>query len=145
MAEVTIGGPPRSFWIISIVALLWNLLGVLAYVMQVTMSEEALAALPDAERMLYEDVPAWATAAFAVAVFAGTLGCLLLVLRNALAVQVLVLSLAGVVVQMFHNFFMSGAVDVLGMQAVAMPLLVIVIAAFLVWYASAAKAKGWLS
>ena len=48
---------PRSFMLISAGALVWNLLGVAAYISQVTMSEAALAALPEGERLLYETIP----------------------------------------------------------------------------------------
>ena len=47
--------PPKSFWILSGVALVWNLMGVMAYVVQSLMPDEAIAALPVAERALYEN------------------------------------------------------------------------------------------
>ena len=60
---------PRSFWIISIVALVWNALGVMSYLMSVMMSPETLAAMPEEQRAMYETMPAWVTGAYAVAVF----------------------------------------------------------------------------
>ena len=98
---------PVWFRITGFLALIWNLLGVSAYIMQVRMTEADLAALPEAQQMLYETTPAWATGAFATAVFAGALGCLLLVMRKGLAIPVLIVSLLAVLVQMFHAFFMS--------------------------------------
>jgi hypothetical protein len=144
MSEQSVDSLSRSFWIIGVAALLWNALGVMTYVMQVTMSDEALGALPETERMLYENIPAWVTAAFATAVFAGTIGSLLLLLRKAVAVPVFILSLVAIVVQMFHNLFIADTVNVMGAPAVAFPVLVIVIAVFLVWYSQTAKKKGWL-
>ncbi|MDH4013213.1 MAG: hypothetical protein OEU33_04170, partial [Chromatiales bacterium] len=61
MTERMSNQPTRWFWILAIAALVWNLLGVMAYVMQVSMTEEALALLPEDQRVLYETVPAWAT------------------------------------------------------------------------------------
>ncbi len=49
--------PTHSFWVISIFALVWNILGVVTYLMSVTTSPEALAAIPDAERALHTDIP----------------------------------------------------------------------------------------
>lgn len=135
---------PRSFWIIAAVALVWNLLGVMAYIMQMTMTEEALLALPAAERALYENVPAWATSAFAIAVNAGALGCILLLLRRAWAVPVLIVSLAGVLVQMYHSLFIARSIDVYGLGGLSMPVLVVVIAVFLVWYARQAHSRNWI-
>ena len=139
------GGPPRSFYVIAGVALVWNLLGVMAYIMQVTMSPEALGALPDAERMLIENIPAWVTAAFAIAVNGGALGALLLLLKKALSIPVLIASLLGVIVQMYHSFFIANAIEVYGPGGMIMPIMVIVISIFLVWYSRDAKAKGWIS
>ena len=144
MSEHSADSLSRSFWLISIAALLWNALGVMAFIMQVTMSDEAMAALPEAERMLYENVPAWVTAVFAIAVFAGALGSLLLLMRNALAVPVFALSFAAIVVQMFHNLFIADTVSVMGAPAATLPILVIVIALFLLWYSQTARKKGWL-
>ena len=136
---------PKMFYWISGAALVWNLLGVAAYVGQVTMSPEALEAMPEAQRALYENVPTWVTSAFAIAVNAGALGCLLLVLRKVLALPVLVVSLIAVLVQMYHNFFMSNAMEVMGAAAVIGPAFVIVIGIYLVWFANDAKSKGWIT
>ena len=138
MAE-ELNNPPRSFYFISGFALLWNLLGVGAYVSQMTMSPEVLNALPEAERMLYENVPVWATSAFAIAVNAGAMGCLLLLMRKAFATPVLIASLAGVVVQLIHSLFMSNSIEVYGPGGAIMPITVMLIGAYLVWYSIDAK------
>ncbi len=145
MTERMSNKPTRWFWILAIAALVWNLLGVMAYVMQVSMTEEALALLPEDQRVLYETVPAWATAAFAIAVFAGAVGCIALLLRKSWATPLLVLSLAGVLVQMFHSFFLSDALEVYGSSGMVMPILVLVIAVWLVGFSRSAAAKGWLT
>ena len=136
---------PAWFMIAAVVFLVWNLFGVMAYIMQVTMSRDALAALSDEERLLFETTPAWATAAFAVAVNGGALGCLLLLLKRNLAGFFLQLSLAGVLVQMFHSFFMSQSFQVYGPGGMAMPVMVIIVAIYLVILAAMAKSNGWTS
>jgi len=145
MSETTKNNAPAWFTIVAVVLLIWNLLGVMAYIMQVTMSPEALAALPDAQRQLYETTPEWATAAFAIAVNGGTLGCLLLLLKRNLAGIFLQLSLAGVLVQMFHSFFMSKSFEVFGPGGMVMPIMVLLIAIYLVMLAGKAKTKRWTS
>ncbi len=137
--------PPTWFWVVSGVSLLWNLMGVMAYIMQVTMSPEALAALPAAERALYETAPAWATAAFAIAVFAGVLGCVALLLRKGWAETLFVLSLLAVLVQNTHWLLMSNVFEVLGPTSVIMPMLVLVIGVFLIWFSRSSKVRGWIS
>ncbi len=135
---------PRSFWIISGLFLVWNLMGVMAFVMQVTMSDEAMAALPEAQRDLYLNTPSWASAAFAVAVLGGTLGCIFLLARKSWAVPVFILSLVGILVQMFHAFALSPALEVLGAGSVGMPLVVTAGAIFLIWYARRARDRDWI-
>jgi hypothetical protein len=144
MSEDTIKAP-TWFTVVAAVLLVWNLLGVMAYIGQVTMSPEALTALPEAQRQLYATTPAWATAAFAVAVNGGALGCVLLLLKKSLALVVLQLSLLGVLAQMYHAFFMSNSFEVFGPGGTVMPVMVVVIAIYLISLAAKAKARRWTS
>lgn len=136
---------PAWFWVVSGISLVWNLMGVWSYLAQVSLSEEALAAMPEARRTLLETVPAWATAAFAIAVFAGALGCLFLLLKKSWSIHILAISLVAVVVQMFHAYIISNAWEVLGPMGAVMPLMVIIVASFLVWFGRFSKKNGWLS
>jgi len=145
MVEETSRKAPTWFTVVPAVLLVWNLVGVAAYISRVMMTPEALAALPDDERLLIENTPAWATAAFAVAVNFGTLGCLLLLLKRNLAGLFLQLSLAGVLVQLFHSFFMSNSFEVFGPGGLVMPVMVVVIAVYLVFLAVRAKTLRWTS
>jgi len=137
--------PSTSFWVVSVVALIWNLLGVMAYMASVMMSPEALQALPENERALIESTPAWATSAFAVAVWGGTLGCILLLLRKKLATPILIASFAGIVVQMVHSLFIANSIEVYGPGGMIMPIMVLIIGAYLIWYSRMATGRGWLS
>lgn len=137
--------PNAGFWIISIVALIWNLMGVFAYLTQAYMSDETLSALPDAERALYDNLPAWVTAAYAIAVFGGVLAAILLLLKKKLSTQLFTISLLGVVIQMFYNFFISKTIEVYGAGSIIMPIMIIVIAIYLLWYSKSATKKGWLT
>ena len=145
MSEQSIGGTPRSFLVIGIVALLWNLLGVFSYLMQVTMSAEALAQLPEAERVLIESLPSWVTGAFAIAVFVGLLACVGLLLKKAWAASLFIVSLVAIVLQMGYWLFITNSMEVYGPEVFGMPVLVTSIGVFLVWYSRGAKSKGWLS
>ena len=137
--------PNTAFWIISIVALIWNSMGIMQFIMQVTMTPEALQALPEAERALYTNVPVWATAAFAVAVFGSALGCVLLLLRKKLATPVFVIAFIAIVVQMIHSLFISKHIEVYGPGGMIMPVMIIIIGVFLVGYSRKTAANGWLN
>jgi hypothetical protein len=57
---------------------------------------------------------------------------------------VFILSLIGVLLQMFHVFALSPALEVLGASSMVMPLLVIAGAVLLIWYARRARARDWI-
>ena len=136
---------PKWFVILAVVFAIWNLLGVMAFFMQMAMTAEQIAVLPEKEQMLYQDIPIWVNIAFACAVFGGALGCIALALKKTLALPILLISLAGVLIQMFHSFFIANTFEVYGPGGMIMPVMVILIAIYLVWLANSAKSKGWLS
>ncbi len=137
--------PTTSFWIIGIVALIWNLMGVYEYLKIAYMTAEELFALPPEEQVLYENIPAWVTAAFALAVFGGSLGCILLLLRKKLATLVFIISFVSILAQMTYNLLMSKVMEVYGPVGFIMPVMVIAVGAFLVWYSRKTQAQGILS
>lgn len=135
---------PGWFKPVSIVALIWNLIGVLAFVMTLMVTPEMIAELPEAEQALF-DVPAWATIAFAIAVFAGVIGCVLLLMRKAIAFEVLVLSIIGVIVQNIHGFLLTDTLAVHGPSSLGMPVTVFIIGVGLIMMSNKGKKEGWLS
>ena len=137
--------PPVWFWIVSILALLWNLAGVMAYIGQAYMSAEDLAALSEAERKLFETQPAWVTGAFAIAVWGGALGCIFLLMRKRWAKPVFVISLIGIIAQMGYNFFISNNFEVYGPGAMIMPIMVLLVGVGLILFSNKAIANQWLT
>jgi hypothetical protein len=136
--------PPMWFWVVCILALLWNLMGVGAYLQQVFMSAEDLELLTQEQRQLMEVQPVWVHGAFAIAVWAGALGCIALLLRKKWAYGVLIVSLLGILGQMSYMFFMSDTFAVNGSSAMAMPIMIILVGFLLVFLARAATDKKWL-
>ncbi len=104
MTETSDNKLPVWFWIISVLALIWNFMGVGAFIMQLTMSDETRMKLPELERAMYAAIPTWYMIAFGIAVFAGFLGCVGLVLRKAWAVKLFILSFIAVLVQQLYMF-----------------------------------------
>ena len=138
MNNDTLNKPPIWFLIVGVVALIWNLMGVGAYIAQAYMTDDALATLPESDRIMYETLPAWYTAAFALAVFGGALGCVGLVIRKKWAYIVLLIAGLAAIVQMSYITFSLK-------MANAMTPMIIVVAIFLIWLAKHASKKGWIS
>lgn len=146
MTEKSSAKQPVWFWIVSVIALIWNGWGVNMYLQQAYDTASYRAMYPDPEMLeLANNTPAWATGAYAIAVFAGLLGCIGLLLRKKWAKPIFVLSLLGVLVSMTYHLFMSKAFEVYGTEVVVMPIIVTLIAIFLVWFAKKGIAKSWLS
>ena len=136
--DETVGGVHWSFWAVGAVALVWHALGCMNYVMQ--MNPDTLADYSEAARTLVESRPVWATGAFAIAVFGGLLGSLLLLLRKSAASYVFVASLLGVIVTNIRTFSVTGSTEIwVG------SLMSVVVAAFLIWYSKVTERKGWIN
>ena len=137
--------PGSLFWIISGLALVWNLMGVFNYLTQAFMTNEILASLPKDQKLLYEKVPAWVTAAFAVAVFSGTLGALLLLLKKKVSSIFFKLSFVGIIIQMTYGLLISENTNSYGPLGLVMPLMIIAIGGYLIWYSKKAAKHRWIS
>lgn len=134
---------PTWFWVLSILALIWNLLGIMGFFANVNLSSEALAQYSEAEQEIYRTTPIWVNIAFGTAVFAGAIGSLGLVLRKKWAKPMLIISLIGVIVQMFHAFFIVNGIEVYGIERMIMPMVVILVSVLLVWLANSVQPKVW--
>ena len=91
---------PKWFMPVAIVALLWNLMGCAAYLMDVTLTPAAVAAMSADQQALYAARPMWAVAAYAIAVWGGALGCAGLILKKRWAKGPLLASLLLVLANM---------------------------------------------
>ena len=60
--------PPAWFTVVAVITLIWNLLGVFAYLGEAFATPGMLEAMPAEQRDILESRPAWATVAFALAV-----------------------------------------------------------------------------
>ncbi len=144
MTETT-NKPNAVFWIISAVALVWNLLGVMAYVMQLTMSDEARSQLPELERTMYANIPSWYMLAFGIAVFAGAIGCVALLLRKKLATILFIVSFIAIIAQQIYMFVLSDIGKNMNTSQLGMTLSIPVVGLFLIWFARKKTDKGWLT
>tara|TARA_B110000285_G_scaffold75856_1_gene87346 strand:- start:123 stop:560 length:438 start_codon:yes stop_codon:yes gene_type:complete len=137
--------PSSLFWGISSTALVWNLMGIFNYLEEAFMTNKVLETLPKEQQILYQDVPAWVTAAFAIAVFSGTLGSLLLLLKKKIASTFFIISFLGIMGQMSYGLLIDQNFDSYGPMGIAMPIMIIVFGGYLIWYSRKANEHRWLS
>lgn len=147
MSEESMTKPTTAFWVIAGVLTAWNLIGLMFYYQQSILTPEKMQELGlTAQQMAHiMNTPAWGHSGYAVAVNAGLLGGILLLLRKAWAVPLFYISLLGALIQDLDAFVMRDAMEAWGPGAWYLPAFVIVVCAFEIWYSRAAKAKGWLS
>lgn len=136
--------PPVWFYVVAVLALLWNLLGCLAFAMDLMLKPADVAAMSEAQQALYAARPAWALVATAVAVGAGALGCIALLLRRRWAFVLFVASLIGLIAQDIGLFVLVDGATLAGPVAVVMQGIVLVIAVALILLSRRAIARGWL-
>ncbi|MEE9348686.1 MAG: hypothetical protein V3U80_01410 [Flavobacteriaceae bacterium] len=135
----------KGFKAITIIAILWNIMGAYSFYYHTNMPVEEIAKLPIAEQALYQNIPQWKIIAFFIATIGGLLGSVLLFLKKKLSIIVLILSLIGVFVSFYYDFFKTNLIEVYGNGSVILPITIALIAIFLVWYARKADKAGFLS
>lgn len=135
---------PTWFYIVAALALIWNLMGAAAVVMNFMITPEAIATLPAAQQQMYADTPAWSSYASLVAVFAGALGCIGLMLKKVWAYALFIVSLLALVVQDIGIFVVVDAVSVMGIEVLIMQGIVALIALALAFLARKAIVKEWI-
>jgi hypothetical protein len=136
---------PKWYLPVTIAALIWNLVGCVAYLADVTVTPEAISRMSAVQQAMYEARTWWAVSATAVAVWGGAVGSLGLILRKRWAMVLLVASLVGVVVQDVALLFVSGLGSRVGLRVIVLQGMVLVVAVSLVSFAHGARKVGWIA
>ena len=145
MQQAVSARTPAHLWIVGALSLLWNAFGCYDYLMT-NMRNQAYLSQFSADQLAYFDnLPAWLTAFWALGVWGGLAGSVLLLARSRYAVWTFGLSLMGAIVGLGYQMFMTQMPASMkeGFMGV-MPWVIILVAAFLFWYAWNAEKKGML-
>jgi len=105
---------PWHLWVIGVIALLWNAIGAMDYIMTETKNQSYMSGFTPEQLAFFYALPAWVVSAWAIGVWGGVLGSLLLLFRRSFAVWVLLASLLGIIVTAFHNYVLSNGMSVMG-------------------------------
>ncbi|MBA3510769.1 hypothetical protein [Sphingomonas sp.] len=125
----------------AIASLLFMALGCFMYLSQVLADP---ANLPLDRRVAAEAEPLWVTAAFAVAVWVGLAGTVMLVLRKRLAEFLLMVSLAAVLVWLAGLLVVSGLRENMSANDLLVALVVTALTWTIFWFARHSRQRGWL-
>ncbi len=135
---------PRHLWVIGTHALLWNGMGAFDYVMTESRNASYMSSFTQAQLDYFYGFPAWMIACWAIAVWGGVVGSVLLLLRRRLAVPVFAASLAAMVIVSIYNFGLSSGLAIMGKEAAMFSGVIFVVAVALLLYARWLARRGVL-
>ncbi len=143
-ADQTAGRTPWHLWVIGIVLLAWNGMGAFDYVMTQTQNEGYMAQFTPEQLEYFYGFPIWVVALWAIAVWGGVLGAVLLLLRSRYAMHVFCIALVSFVVTSIHNLLLTDGAAYMGAGGMIFTGIIFVIAVFSVYYAHRMTKGGLL-
>jgi hypothetical protein len=141
---------PAYYWLVAIVAVLWNAVGAYDYLMTRFRNAAYLESMMPgvkAEEMLawVDSFPLWAQIGWGLGVWGGVVGALLLLLRSRFAVHAFMASIIGVALTFGYQAFLAPPPPGAGGGASSiMPVIITLLAAAFLAFAVAMRKKGVL-
>jgi hypothetical protein len=132
---------PWYLWVIGVLALLWNGLGIVLWSGTTFAPEQFLQGLPPSHRDYVTSLPGWSNLTWGVGVVSGTVGSLLLLLRQRWAVPAFGASLFGAIANT-TVYVLHPAPE--GFLNLPLTVFIIGLAALLLWFAWWMQRRGVL-
>lgn len=131
----------RWFWVAAAASALFMALGCAGYLASVFTDP---AELPLDQRNLMEARPLWMVAAYAIAVWVGLLGAILLMMRRKLAVPLLLVSLVAAVLTFLPYAVVPAVSNLVTTNDIAVAIVVVLITGTIFSFARHSRQRGWL-
>jgi hypothetical protein len=131
----------RWFWVAAVASLLFMLVGVGGFVLDVTTDPNSL---PIDQQALIKARPIWMVVAYAVATWVGLAGAVLILLRRKLAEPVLLVSLIATAATFLPYAIVPQMRDLITTNDIAAALIVLAIVWTIYWFARHSRMRGWL-
>jgi len=141
MTTTTNSVAPKSLKIIAILAILWNLMGVMSYIGQSLITSGQM----EGDDLMIMDYPTWVTAAYATAVFSGFIGSITLLMRKKISNLLFILSLVCVIAKSIYDYTIVDNEYFYTTGALVFSALIYLIAIYLIMYSKKGMDKGWLN
>lgn len=136
---------PLHLWIVGALATVWNGFGAFDYLMTQTRNAAYLAGFTDPQRVYFESFPMWMEAMWALGVWGGLAGSLLLLARSRYAATAFGVSLAGLAASTVWQYVLSSPPeDMTGGAIMAMNVAIWAVAIGLLVYAIRVQRRGVL-
>jgi len=145
MQQAVSARAPVHLWIVGILSLLWNAFGSYDYLMTNLRNEAYLAAFPAEQLAYFDSLPGWLTAFWALGVWGGLAGALLLLARSRHAVLAFGLSVVGIVVSFGYQMMATDMPASMKQGVPAMmPWVIFIIGLAQLWYSRSVEKQGLL-
>ena len=125
----------------AIASLLFMILGCISYLMHVFADPNAM---PLDQRAAYQAEPLWVTGAYAIGVWAGLAGAVLLVLKRKLAEPALLVSLIAVLVWLAGLILVAPLRENLSANDLLVAIVVAALTWTVFWFGRHSRQRGWL-
>ncbi|WP_124978937.1 hypothetical protein [Nonlabens xiamenensis] len=135
--------PKAWFWILAIIFLLWNLIGLGALTRELFAPEQLTEMMNEEELELYNARPSWYIINYAIAVLSGLFACLALLFKRKLAVILSLISLFTVLISTGYNLS-TGTWEIVSLSEKVFFVLIPVMAILLWLFCRSVNQKGWL-
>ena len=131
----------KWYWIAAMASVLFMALGCWGYIMTVTADP---ATLPLDQRNLIEAQPMWMIAVYAIAVWIGLIGAIMLLMRRKLAVPLLLVSLICAVGTFLPYAIVPAVKGLVTTNDIAVAVVVVLITGTIYSFARHSRQRGWL-
>jgi len=136
---------PRWFWVVGALFLIWNLIGCSGYLAEHMISDAAYGKAFGPEKLAIRHItPVWATAGYAVGVWSGLIGVILLLRRKALCLRFFFASFLGALVGFLPVFIDSRVSSTMGPFDYGMMVFVWVMCFLFIHFAKRMRRRGIL-
>ncbi len=141
--ENAIAKTPWWFWVIAIIYLLWSFVGCGGYLAEHLMGDAAYGEAFGAELLALRDLtPLWATAGYALGVWGGLIGVILLLLRKKLCLPFFYASFLGAVIGFLPSIFDGRFQAVMKTGDYGFMAFIWLECLFIIWFARKMLRKG---
>ena len=142
MSEAQRTKTPWHLWVIGILGLLWSAMGAIDYLMTQTKNEAYMGMFTPEQLEFFYNFPSWSVALWAIAVWGGVLGCILLLLRKSLAVWILLASLLCMVINTIYLYAFTNGLEIMGDPfTLIFSAIIFIVAVLLFFYAKKMQAR----
>jgi len=127
---------PWHIWLIGVIAVLFNFIGVFDFVMSMAKGAEyqARAGMTPDQIAHYQQMPSWMMVVWAVGVFGAFLASILLLLRRKPALPVFIVSLAAFLISLLYTYVLTDGGAVMGQKMAIASAVIAGLLIFFIWY-----------